>query len=112
MSALDLKLLGGEFFAWNFPPEFQYLTKYFRTDLGRTFAFYYLTFSGLIELRNIKFFLDNFVDHTGFCCSEQRLRYLLKRLQYLLNAAKKAEQDFDLEAIEKIKIGKFRLSEC
>lgn len=109
MSDLDLKLLGGKFMTTDLPPELTYLHRYFRSELPRMFVSYYLTFGSLINDYSIKFFLDNFIDHTGYSCSEQRLRYLLKRLQSLLAANEEARMNFDFDKLEIIKSGKYKV---
>ncbi len=109
MSDHDFKFIGGEFTNTYLPPELSYLHKYFKSELGKVFVAYYLAFSDLIVAYNIKFFIDNFVDHTGFYCSQQRLRYLLKRLQCLLEVTKQAELDLNFDQLDKIKSGKYKL---
>jgi len=108
MSDLDLKLLGGKFIDTDLPPDLSYLHKYFRTELPRVFVSYYLAFNELIAEQNIRFFVRNFMNHTGYFCSEQRLRYLLNRLQSVLSAAEEAKLNFDLDKLEEIKSGKYK----
>ena len=109
MSDLDLKLVGGSFMTEPFPLESVYLYKYFKSDLGRMFVVYYFMFEKLIDTRNTKFFLDNFVDHTGMKCSEQRLRYLLKKLQFLVDKTNEAKSGLNFEALGIIKSGKYNV---
>lgn len=106
--SLDLKLLRGEFDKENLPPEYEHLIKYFQSKLSRALLFYYFDFSSLIKFKSIKYFCDNFVDHTGYCCSESRLRFLVKKLELLMTATDRAKQDFNFELLEKIVSGKFR----
>ncbi len=110
MSKEDFKLLGGRFGENNLPPEYQHLSKYFQSKLSRTFLFYYFDFWSLAEFKTIKFFCDNFVDHTGYACSEQRLRFLVNKLQLLIEATDKAKEDLNFVLLDKIVTGKFRPS--
>jgi hypothetical protein len=105
---LDLNLIGNKFMENWLPPESAYLHKYFKSEIDRALVSYYLMFGDLIMMRNIKFFIDNFVDHTGLACSQQRLRYSLNRIQSLLDTTQRAEQNFDLEQVEIIKSGKYK----
>jgi hypothetical protein len=107
LSELDFKLIGGEFLEPSLPPDKQYLFKYFAPGIPRTLLCYDLEFHPL-KKRSIKFFLNNFIDHTGLVCSEQRLRYLLKKLSYLRQAIQQAEAMLDLDALNNIKVGKWK----
>jgi hypothetical protein len=106
---IDCKLLGEKYLDTNLSPEFLYLHKYFKSDLCKAFVSYYLAFSELTDY-SIIFFINAFIAHTGYKCSEQRLRFLLKRLQFIIDKLREAEANFDLVIVEKIKSGKYKLA--
>lgn len=106
---IDCKLLGEKYLDTNLSPEFLYLHKYFKSELCKAFVSYYLLFNELTNY-SIIFFINAFISHTGYKCSEQRLRLLLKRLQFIIAKLKEAEVVFDLVIVEKIKSGKYKLT--
>jgi hypothetical protein len=110
VSEQDFKLLGGRFSENNLPPEYKHLTRYFQSKLSRTFLFYYFDFWPLAQFKTIQFFCDNFIDHTGYCCSASRLRFLIDKLQLLMKVTDKAKEDLNFALLDKIVSGKFRPS--
>ena len=103
--SLDAKLISG-LFDRDVPPEQHHLFKYFKSEMGRALVGYYFGFADLRK-QSDSYFCECFVDHTGYYASIQRLRYLLKRIDRLVNGLKKAEEEFDLKTMERIKNGKF-----
>ncbi len=104
---LSLKLLGGAFLQKELPPDFSYLNKYFHSETTKAFANYYVVFNSLLEENTIQFFLDNFVDHTGFNQKHSVLRRLINRLKYIIAEKEKAELNLDFDTLDKIKSGDF-----
>lgn len=88
------------------PHEKQFLANYFKTPTERLFLSYYLHFNIIIEEYNVRTLYNNFIDHTGYYCSEQWFHFLLKRIDGILIELKTAEKKMDLDAIEEIKTGK------
>jgi hypothetical protein len=108
MSKLDLDLLGGDFLEGILPSDKQFLSKYFSSPTERLFLSYYLAFDKISKDFNIRIFYRNFIDHTGYYCSEQWFHYLLKKVKIILGALSKAEKDMNLDELEKIKTGKYK----
>lgn len=81
----DLQFISGDFFETDIPKDKKYLLKYFKTDLQLAFLKYYLAFG------NSK----NFIDHTGYYCSD---RYVYKQdslIKDLMKAYADARSVFD-----------------
>jgi len=105
----DLLLLQGEFFDGKLPPEYRFLLKYFSSEIERQFLFYWFAFSGMIcrtNGRGLKSFYRNFVDHTGFYCSNRWFLYLVKKVRKITSAFEKARVSMDLQRINFIKDGR------
>jgi len=96
----DLMFLSGAFFDTEIPKDQQFLLKYFKTDLQRAFLRYYLAVEVVI----------NFVDHTGYYCSDRYLWQQQARLLNVLDAHKQAKENFDLDLVWKIESGKYKCS--
>lgn len=105
---MDLDLLGGAFLKCWLPRDKQFLAKYFPTPTEKLFLSYYLHFGKISEEYNVRILYQNFIDHTGYYCSEQWFHFLLKRITAVLSSLKKAEQSMDLNEVEKIKTGKYK----
>ena len=104
----DAKLIRADFNIPKFSSEFSYLKNYFQTSLPICFVKYYFEFNEMLSEMSIEAFCLQFIDHSGMCCSTDRLRYLLKRIILLTNLEKKATIEFDLDTLMIIKDGKFR----
>jgi hypothetical protein len=99
----DLDFISGKFFDQEIPKKQRYLLKYFKTDLQQAFLRYYLTCGKH----------SNFVDHTGFWCSERMLWQLRARYHRLVNTyeeAKKSLTEEGMEMVHRIESGKFILT--
>lgn len=97
----DLQFISGEFFETDIPKEKKYLLKYFKTKIQIAYLKYYLIFG------NSK----NFIDHTGYHCSE---RYLYKQdslINKLMDAYSEAKSVLDedhMSMVFEIEQGKWR----
>lgn len=97
----DLDFISGKFFDLEIPKEQTYLLKYFKTDLQQAFLRYYLLFG------NVK----NFIDHTGYYCSERMLFRLQNKYKKLIEAHTVAKSEFtekSLEMLQIIESGKYK----
>ncbi len=103
MDEKDSHFISGVFFDYDLPKEKRYLLKYFKTDLQRAFLRYYLIFG------NFK----NFVDHTGFYCSERLLYKFQRRFRRLSQVYEESKLSLSEEGMERVRLletGKFRLT--
>lgn len=99
----DLDFVSGKFFDQEVPKSQRYLLKYFKTDLQLAFLRYYLTFHGH----------QNFVDHTGFWCSERMLWWLQAKYRLLVETYQEAKNSLTEEGLEMVHLiesGKFVLT--
>lgn len=99
----DLDFISGKFFDQEIPKSQRYLLKYFKTDLQRAFLGYYLTFGKH----------TNFVDHTGFWCSERLLWQFRARYHRLVDTydqSKASLTEEGMEMVHLIESGKFVLT--
>ena len=96
MSELDF--LSGRFFDVELPKEKWYLEKYFKSDIQMQFLLYYYVFGESHRFR----------EHAGIACSKRWLEILEVRYNRLVEAHKKAKENFDLETLTKIESGKCR----
>lgn len=78
------------------PKDKKYLTKYFKTDVQRTFLAYFILFGTY----------DNFVDHTGLYCQRRYLKILHDKMLRIEEAHRIAKQNLDLDILAKIESGK------
>ena len=104
----DLELISGNFLDANLPKQKRYLLKYFGTEVQRAFIAYYLDFGDLQQDGTKRLFL-NFIDHTGHVCKLRVFQVWTKRLRDLESALRKAMDSFDVELVETIKTGKYRI---
>lgn len=96
----DLKLVSGNFFDHVLPKDKQYLLKYFDTEVQELFLRYYLEFGTC----------DRFTEHTGCVCSKRWLRGLRSRFHKLVDAHDDAKREMNLDALELIQMGKFKVT--
>lgn len=97
----DLDFISGKFIDYEIPKEQRYLLKYFKTDTQVAFLKYYLIFKSF----------RNFVDHTGFYCSERMLYKMQRKYKKLTNAWIKARSEMteeNMEMLNLIESGLFR----
>lgn len=90
----DLDFIAGDFFDLEIPKQQLYLLKYFKTDLQQAFLRYYMVFG------NVR----NFVDHTGYHCSERMLFILQRKYKNLVKAHAKAKSELTEESLETLQI--------
>ena len=102
----DLILLSGEF---KCPQNKEWLTRYFRSDLTKTFVDYYTTFRGLLNRVSLRYYGQLFTDHTGMQCDVSVTCAIAKKVRDLEDALQKAEEARDLELIATIKSGKYNI---
>lgn len=103
MSEKDCHFISGVFFEYDVPKEKRYLLRYFKTALQRAFLRYYLVFG------NFK----NFVDHTGYYCSDRllyRFQLRFRKLTRLYDESKRSLSEEGMELIRLLETGKFRLT--
>lgn len=99
----DSEFISGSFFEFEVPKSRKFLLKYFRTDLQRMFLGYYLTFGNL----------KNFVDHTGYYCSERILMKMQKNYKRLIkcyDCAKMSLTEEGMRVVDLMESGKIRLT--
>lgn len=107
----DLKLIAAEFLDDNMIPKDRlWLLKYFKNESQRRFLSYYLDFHHLRDDYSPGYFYANFVSHTGIYGTSRVLQKWAKKLRDLLSMAESASSNFDLEALELLKSGRFRFS--
>lgn len=103
MGMRDLDFISGKFLDCDIPREFQWMLKYFTTDLQIAFLRYCLVFEDT----------KHFKDHTGFYCSD-RLRYRLlcrfRRLSLLHSNAKKAFTEDAMQTLQLLESGQYPLT--
>ena len=95
----DLQFIAGKFFDIDLPNEKRYLLKYFTNDLQKHFVSYFLVFRDY----------DNFVDHTGYYCSNRWLEILKTKLETLERLKIEARQSIDLEKLALIESGNYKI---
>lgn len=93
----EAAFIGGVFFECDIPKEKQFLLKYFASDLQRQFLRYMLQFGNVVR----------FVDHTGYYCSDRWLKMLKAKMRKLEAVYDQARENFDLETIANIEMGKY-----
>lgn len=98
----DLEFISGEFMELDIPKNKRFLLKYFTTELQVAFLRYYLVFGSV----------RNFVDHTGYYCTEGLLFRFQRRYHKLMKAHEQAKKSFTeegLKMLEVIETGQFVL---
>jgi hypothetical protein len=107
---MDLDFISGDFLYEDLPRERQYLAKYFVGPVERRFLVYYITFNKLYQKKeDFLTFYNNFISHTGHCCSTRWVRQLLARIVNIEEALDKASKDFDLSLVGMIKAGHYKI---
>ncbi len=96
----DMQLISGDFTSPDLPPEKRYLIKYFASEIQRAFLSYYIVF-GHHEL---------FMDHTGIYCTKRWVRKMRDRFVSVTKAYKKAQKEFDLDALAIIEKGEYKMN--
>jgi len=95
----DLKLISGSFLEDEILQEKIWLKKYFSSFLQIRFLVYFLNFRS-------HFYFNR---HTGVVCSKRYLKKLKKKLFALEIAYENAKKNFDLESLEKLERGKYKI---
>lgn len=95
----DLVFLARQWETVELPKEKRYLLRYFETPLQVAF------------LKYIQVFEDhcNFVDHTGFTCSDRWLIKLSDKLKKLQKLHRDARSNMDMTALAHIESGNYKL---
>lgn len=94
----ELKFISGDFLDGNFPKDKKYLVKYFKSKIQKTFIRYYYLFGDYKQ----------FVEHTGYRCSDYWLTQLVEKLEKLEAIKAEAKKNMDSELITKIETGKYK----
>lgn len=95
----DLKIISGDFLEENLPKEKKYILKYFKTELSKKIAIYYFNFNNI----------NNFVSHTGYYCEIDYLKKCVSKYKEVEKEHDYALKEFDLEKMEKIQNGSFKI---
>ena len=82
------------------PKEKKFLLKYFRGKFQRQFLRYFIFFGDY----------ENFVDHTGFCCSKRWLKNLEKKYNDLIYMQNTSRSNIDLDRLTEIESGKINFT--
>jgi hypothetical protein len=99
----DLKFISGKFSEVEIPKSHRFLFKYFTTDIQVAFVKYFWVFRDW----------SNFVDHTGFFCSERYLRKQADMFYFLLDVYEKNQgklYEENMIIIQKLNEGKLKIS--
>lgn len=95
----DRNLISGFFLEDFLPSDKIWLKKYFKTSIQKRFLIYFLIFESHFY----------FVRHTGIYCSERYLNNMGKKISELQKAHEYAKNNFDLEKLADIEMGKFKV---
>lgn len=95
----DLIFLARQWETLELPKEKRYLLKYFETPLQVVFLKYMHVFGDHC----------NFVDHTGFSCSDRWLIKLNCKLQNLQTIHREARSNMDMTTLALIESGNYKL---
>jgi len=107
---MDLRLVSGEFLKDILPKQDRYLLKYFKSEPQQRFLMYYLQFANLKD-QSPKRFYRNFIDHTGIHCTVRAIQKWTKRYHAIQDAMCNANERFDFETINRLKLGRFKIKE-
>lgn len=81
------------------PKNKKYLTKYFKTEVQRTFLAYFILFGTY----------ENFVDHTGLYCQKRYLKILHDKMLLIEESHREAKQNLNLDILAEIENGKAKI---
>jgi hypothetical protein len=95
----DRNLISGAFLENNISAEYLWMRKYFTTETQSRFLIYFTIFRSHYY----------FVRHTGVYCTSRYLKKMKKMFSILENAHKKAKEDFDLDVLSEIEMGKYKI---
>lgn len=95
----DRNLVSGSFLEDNIPNDKLWMCKYFSSEIQKRFLIYFLIFRS-------HFYFER---HTGICCTKRYLKYMKKKFSALEDAHKKAKEEFDLEVLSNIEMGKYEI---
>lgn len=95
----DLEFVAGSFFDKEIQKDRMFLLRYFSTREERAFLRYYLIFGDYSCFKN----------HTGCYTLKANLKLLEQRLQILLRLHSEAKKSWNLDLLEKIESGKYRV---
>jgi hypothetical protein len=94
----DVDFIAAKFIDFEIPAEKQFLYKYFRTKIERSFIQYYFCFNGEYE---------NFIDHVGLYCQMRWLRILKRRMCRILQLRDQAKSEMDFDKVAMIEKGRY-----
>jgi len=98
MRGRDLDFIAGNFLEAEIPKEYQYLLKYFTTEVQIVFLKYWFYF----------FEIDCFQAYTGYSCEDKYKKTLKRRLDKIINAYSEAKANFDIERTWQIEQGNYK----
>ena len=96
----DRNLISGAFLDDNIPHEKLWMCKYFKSEIQKRFLIYFLIFKSHYYFQR----------HAGIPCTKRYLKQMKKKFSFLENAHKKAKENFDLDILSKIEMGKYKVS--
>lgn len=96
---MDEKIISGMFFEWHLPKDKMYLRKYFKTFKQQAYLKYVFVM-GTPSL---------FTEHTGVPCCPRNLKLLRRKLLNLEAAYLHARNTMNLEKLELITSGKYKI---
>lgn len=80
--------------------ERKWMTRYFKTKTKKLFLKYFLSFGSTIRFR----------EHCGEVCTKRYLKKMKRQFVMLSERHDEAKTNFDLDALERIEKGKWKLS--
>jgi hypothetical protein len=98
MRGRDLDFISGAFMEAEVPKEYQYLLKYFTTDVQVMFLKYWFYF----------FDIECFQSYTGLACEDKYKKALKRRLDKIISVYNEAKSNFDIEKTWQIEQGKYK----
>lgn len=102
----DLRFIAGNFLWEDIPPDKEFYSAYFDSELERKFLSYYLLFNSLYDEGFFRFW-QNFMDHTGFRCTTRWVQKLRSRYHKIEAELAKAKAAMDLAMVAKIRGGEY-----
>ena len=82
------------------PKDKKWMSKYFKTKTKKLFLKYFLAFGSVAR----------FVQHSGERCTKRYVKKMKMEFELLRKRHEKARSDFDLDSLEAMEKGKFRLN--
>jgi hypothetical protein len=95
----DRNLISGLFLEDNIAHDKFWMCKYFKSEIQKRFLIYFLIFGSHYYFNR----------HSGIPCTKRYLKKMKKKFTVLENLHKQAKENFDLETLSKIEMGKYKL---